>query len=218
MEIVFFWGGGGFDWISPLLNHAITGHVCWYCLAVSVPDWADWTPTVSVCIQNIYRPHGHQPQTYIIMQSCKNYSSNVCHRKTLTEIRLKLHPEIKTYFSFLGKPLVSTLCSTNSVMIRCRFFWCDVSDKVSVHFSFMARTDSVDRLIQVRFSWSNWGGLDELRTPDVNMNVGPSICVYRHISCWNSKQDYGRLDGARASGVNMLCPSYNILFSHLNLS
>lgn len=87
-----FFLGGGFDWISPLLNHAITGHVCWYCLAVSVPDWADWTPTVSVCIQNIYGPHSRQPQTY--MQSCKNYSSNVCYRKTLTEIHLELHPEI----------------------------------------------------------------------------------------------------------------------------
>lgn len=51
------------DWISPLLNHAITGHVCWYCLAMWVPDWADWTPTVTVCIQNIYQPHGHKPQT-----------------------------------------------------------------------------------------------------------------------------------------------------------
>lgn len=67
VKIVFFPLLFGFDWISPLLNHAIIGHVCWYCLAVSVPDWADWTPTVTVCIQNIYQPHGHKPHTLIIM-------------------------------------------------------------------------------------------------------------------------------------------------------
>lgn len=60
-------------WTSPLLNQAIIGHVGWLLLlAMSVPNLADWTLTVTVCIQNIYQPHGHKPQTLIIMQLGRN--------------------------------------------------------------------------------------------------------------------------------------------------